>query len=227
MRGRFRDFVKILRRVAGGPCAPGELHELRIACRKLEAVLRLNRAADNSCASRWLRRRVRDLRRSCNSLRDDDVLCKWLAEHETNLGAVRRNLVRARRIQIPDFVQRVRSLVGKRRLLRNLRNVLRRSKSLHHSAGANSIFGTVLFREVARFVGCLPTATADELRLHRLRIAGKRLRYEVEAVIEIAPAVDLAELTEFLCSIQKQVGAILDRLLREQRIKSLCTAQHQ
>ncbi len=221
MRGRFRELEQALRKVDCGRCTPDELHELRIACRKTEAVLRLTRDAAKSRAWRWLRRNIRLLRRSCNSLRDDDVLCKWLVDNDQQSENVRRRLVRARRAKLSVFKKQVRQRLRKRRLERRLRQVYMRTRTQRNESNANMLLGQRLFRELAHLVQAFPNQASDAQGLHRLRIAGKRMRYAVEAATEIVPTIELGELVEFLRSMQKQLGAIQDQIVREKRLAEL------
>lgn len=213
--------VQALRRIERGRCSPNELHELRIACRQAEAVLRLERDSSPSRAWRWLRRNLRSLRRSCNSLRDDDVVRKWLVANNQLSTSIRRRFLRARRSKLPDFLKRVRRLLRKRRLERRLRQVYMRTRTRRDVSNANMLLGQQLFRELAHLVQAFPNQDADTLRLHRLRIAGKRMRYAVEVVTETVPTVEFGEFVELLRSMQRQLGAIQDQSIREQRLAQL------
>ncbi len=88
-------------------------------------------------------------------------------------------------------------------------------------SNANMLLGQQLFRELAHLVQAFPNQDADTLRLHRLRIAGKRMRYAVEVVTETVPTVEFGEFVELLRSMQRQLGAIQDQSIREQRLAQL------
>lgn len=220
-RRRFRDVAKSLRAIKLGDDSPGQLHELRIACRRMEAVLRLVRDGIDSRPWRWLRKNVRDLRRSTNELRDDDVLRKWLAENEPASPGLRRKLKRERAERMDEVVQKVRWILRRNRFERRARRVHAQMKSLGNPPQAAPIFGRGLARELTRFVETLPGNRLDAHELHQTRIACKRLRYAIEGVAEMQAATDLGELTELLKSLQKHLGGIHDQVVREDRLREL------
>jgi CHAD domain-containing protein len=89
------------------------------------------------------------------------------------------------------------------------------------SSSAAVVFGHGLFRELASFVETLPSRLVEIERLHSLRIASKRLRYAIEAAIEIWPDLAMAELVELLKSTQSQLGSLHDLVIRERRLIAL------
>ncbi len=222
---QFLEVERILRAIAQGDDSAGQVHALRIVCRRTEAVLRLGRDAAKSRGWRWLQRNLHDLRQSTNALRDDDVLRKWLAENEMSSTRLQRQLKQNRRPLMHKVARRVRWLLRRERLVRRARQVHKNLKSLDGPIEASAVFGRGLARELSRFIEVLPSRQMDSDQLHQARIACKRLRYAVDAVAEIHPAMDLRELHELLKSLQKHLGSLNDGVVRRRRLKQLKSPQ--
>lgn len=205
---------------ANGNLSTEPLHELRVACRRAEAALRLCRERADSRAWRWLKRRLRTFRHACNEVRDDDVLRKWLKRLDASSSKPLRQALRDHREELePQIVRLARRLTKNHRFEQRSRRVLDNLRAAERRRGLAQFFGQTLFEEVAGFVKSLPAHRNDAAALHRMRIVGKRLRYASELVTEIWPDVDLAELKEHLHSLQDQLGAIHDQVVGERRLR--------
>ena len=205
---------------------PKKLHDLRIACRRAEAALRLCGEFSKSQSSSWLRNRLRDVRRVSNAVRDDDTLLKRL-KRQPEEREITRELSRViaghRRDVVPRIVERVEAAAHGRRFERRTQRVLRLLAEEERSQTIPSAFGKRLFSDLERFVQAVPTQTRDAQSLHRLRIESKRLRYSVELITEIWPDVDLTELRELLTTLQERLGQLHDEFVQEQRRAELLT----
>lgn len=216
----LRTMSKRLRDARHGELSEKPLHELRIACRRAEAALRLCEDAADSRAWRWLTRSLKSLRRTCNQARDDDVLEDWLKRQATPTGKSLRRAVLAHRRDVEPKIRKLASdLCERRRFQRRSAKLISRLQACGTSGQIAANFGRRLFDEVHRFVKSFAVRRDDASRLHQLRIAGKRLRYASELVTEIWPSVELTELKEHLHSLQDWLGGIQDQVVGERLLK--------
>lgn len=221
VRSILQNAASRLREAADGDLSVKSLHELRIACRRAEAALRLCQDAADCRAWRWLKHRLKTLRSACNEARDDDVLAKWVKHQGSSSNKSLRKAIRDHRAEVqPQIVELARWLSEKDRFERRCRKVIKHLRVSELKGQISRSFGQRLFDEVYCFVKSLPANRDDSSALHRLRIVGKRVRYAGEIVTEIWPDVALAELDEHLHLLQDRLGAIHDlivgaRLLRQ------------
>ncbi len=205
---------------ANGDLSEDSLHELRIACRRAEAALRLCQDAAEGRAWRWLKRRLKTLRRACNAPRDDDVLCRWVQRHGTSASKPLRQAIRTHRDEVqPRIVKLAQRLSDKQRFERRSSKVVKQLRVCERQGQIAQAFGQRLFDELHRFVKALPAQREDASALHRLRIVGKRLRYASELVTEIWPDVAFVELNEHLHLLQDRLGAIHDHIVGTRRLR--------
>lgn len=206
---------------ANGDLSKETLHELRIACRRAEAALRLCQDAADGRAWRWLKQRLTTLRRACNDARDDDVLGQWVQRHGTSSSKSLRQAIRTHRAEVePRIAKLARRMSDKRRFERRSNKVVKQLRACELQGHVAQVFGQRLFADVSRFVKALPAQREDASALHRLRIVGKRLRYASELVTGIWPDVTLLELNEHLHSLQDRLGAMHDHVMGARRLRN-------
>lgn len=187
------------------------LHELRIACRRAEAALRLCEEIADCEAWHWMTRQLKSLRHACNNARDGDVLSKWLQRRLGAAGKPLRRTLRDHRAEVlPEITKIARRVSKDHAFERRASRVLKQLRASEQAGKIAQASGVRLFVEVSRFVSSLPANCDEASALHRLRIVGKRLRYASELVTEIWPDVDLDELNEHLHALQDRLGAIHD-----------------
>ncbi len=197
------------------------LHELRIACRRAEAALRLCQDVADGRAWRWLMCQLKTFRSACNKARDDDVLSQWIKRHGASSSKSLRRSIRDHRAEVqPWIVKLARRLSEQQRFERRSRKVVKRLRDGELKGQIAQAFGQRLFDEVSRFVKAIPSRRDDASGLHRLRIIGKRLRYSSELVTEIWPDIALVELNEHLHSLQDQLGAMHDQIVGIRRLQN-------
>ena len=220
VRERLRTLSQQLRNATQESLSAKTLHELRIACRRAEAALRLCRDAADSRAWRWLRKHLPALRHACNAARDDDVLRAWIKQHAPSVAKRWSRELQAHRKSVqPAIVKLATRLTDGRRFDQHAAKVIRRLRDFERSGRASSVFGRCLFDDVHRFVKALPTDRDDLASLHQLRVVGKRLRYASEIVTDIWPDIQLTELREHLQTLQKRLGTIHDLQVGQQRLE--------
>jgi CHAD domain-containing protein len=189
-----------------------DVHDARVAARRLRSLLATCRPLLDECRSRRLRRRLRDFARALNEVREADVMRDMLlalAEQQPAIAAadagrlrsmLRRSCAESRRslrreMASKDWASSVEAL-GDERALAALR--------LRHDAG---------FREVLELVD-RPWRTAEKrlvppprgaAELHRLRLLLKRCRYALESVSSLQP-VQAEQALARLRSAQDRLG---------------------
>lgn len=216
----LKEAVSRLREAGRGNLSTKNLHELRIACRRAEAALRLCREPTESPAWNWLRRHLRLLRRACNLARDDDVLRTWVRHQDSTANQSLRRAIREHRESLqPRIAKLAHRMAHNHRFERRSQRVVRQLRIDERNGNTARQFARRLFDELHRFVRALPDRRDDVSALHRLRIIGKRLRYASELVTQIWPTVELAELDEHLHSLQDRLGAIHDQVVGERRLR--------
>lgn len=196
---------------------PKHIHQLRVATRRAQTVLQ-------ACAKylpeeqvHWMQRRLKKLRRSANTARNLDVLKerfrKDLLDHKCN---------RAERHKFVSFLdeQRRTAQVGLASYIdqRSRLRFKQRTQQLVDGAKGNDGEGT-RFRELANrqlrclvddFFGLIRSGLTDIESAHRLRIAGKRIRYALEMFTFVYPASEWRSTYQAFCELQKQFGEVND-----------------
>ena len=222
-RARLRVVWQELQTVTGTTLTSKTLHDLRIACRRAEAALRLSGDVAHLHSCQWLRKRLSHLRRGCNEARDDDVLLKWIKQQPDSDSSrpLQREVARHRRELLPSIVKQALALTRGKRFEQHTQKVWKSLGNAEQAQQTPAALGKRLFAELQQFVQALVTHSRDAASLHHMRIKAKRLRYSVEVVTEIWPDVDVTELQELLTALQERLGRLHDDFVREQRLKEL------
>ena len=207
---RLNSVGESLVRFRDSPQDSEALHDLRVACRRAESALRVCCDLLPPDPAKWLRKHLREVRRLSNASRDNEVLRKWL---KGQAGSFARNLRKS--LKSEGQQQRV-------SLVECIRDVLRGNRWAEHVERVGSSEGSGaedhtrrliarrLREDLFRFVESLPTEATSPSELHQFRIAGKRLRYSIECVCEMFPAVKCRSLHRILPQIQERLGQLHD-----------------
>jgi CHAD domain-containing protein len=203
---------------------PEDLHEMRVAVRRMRAAWRVFDEAFKGGSTRRLRQRLRGLSDRLGVVRDLDVLIEDLESYRAGLDEADRPgldplLTLWRRQRESAHQQLVAELDSERhaRLMADMKEFL--------DAGANEV-ATVAsptlphrvrdrspsqiwaaYESVRAYDPVLPWADVETL--HRLRIAGKWLRYDLEFFGE-ALGSDSARLMERVVALQDFLGRLHD-----------------
>lgn len=203
---------------------PEDLHQMRVATRRLRALLR---AARPMLAAEWvepLRGELAWLGGLLGSVRDPDVLLARLREDAVALEPPERRAV-ARllgRLDAERAQARAALLDGLRSarylgLLERLEDAGRAPRAVA-AVSLNAIAGSE-FRRLRRAVRALGEAPTDE-ELHALRIRGKRARYAAE-LAEVAVGEPASRFIRRAQVFQDVLGEHQDASVAEQRIRQL------
>lgn len=204
------------------PADPKTLHDARVACRRAEAVLRICRDVLPDRHADWLRKHLRQLRDVCNSARDNDVLRKWLDDQSSPAVCELQKLLKDKRHADQSLiVEFTKSPVRRRRFAHQAKRACEAATDGGQLEDWRPSLARRLLDELHHFVRALPTDGNNSRELHRLRIAGKRLRYACEFVSEVIPSARFVALQRFLKQNQDQLGVLHDIVVRQSCLKQL------
>lgn len=207
------------------------VHQLRVATRRMGAALFVFKDYLNNRGRRRLAKAARRLRRAAGALRDLDVrrdLLEQRFDGTSNAGAeqhskiaapLRRGLAQERRKldrklkkNVSAWRKRFRMAAG------DLLARLARKKTMNRLAGATleDAAQAVLRARLEQFAAASAANLSDFDALHALRVAAKRLRYALEACAPAYPSAASEDLIQRLRDMQDALGEINDlRNLRQ------------
>jgi len=227
-----RYFVAVLAReaeVRGGSVTA--LHEMRVAARHLDVLLRIFRGYGPSWAVAS-RSRVRGLIKALGAVRDCDVQIAYLDETSTSMSAEEREAFAPLRHRL--VAQQAKARV---RLLRTLdspgiQTWIREWQEHLRSATpgtqrARNALTAVVARQLIREQARKLRKRADRIRqsstaedFHEVRICAKRLRYTIDAFGSLYGEA-AADFLKALAKLQTVLGEHHDSSVREQRFTEL------
>lgn len=179
-RARPRPLAALIdevRRRAGGDLDEEEaVHDLRVACRRLEAGTRVNEGVLARKRLRDLRRAAKAIRRAFDQARDLEVIAAEVKDVSGLSGGFRDGIREAAQHQAASAEAAGR--IGAE--LKELEQT--RARLTENDVPAREALAGVLVLHIAAFFDeaerLLPESTDDAL--HELRIGAKKLRYEME-----------------------------------------------
>ncbi len=195
------------------------VHRLRVATRRAAAALKLYRDWAPRKPARWMKKRLRKIRRAAGDARDLDVLIERVRrESSANTEPMLRFLADKRRAAQPNIISLADDLRRDDRFIFKAAQLL--SKIAHRNASdeppPSHYFGEWAPQKLATvrsaFVDLLPTTDDDIAELHEFRIRAKALRYAIEL---LAPAFDLQlrkEIYPAVEELQERLGKITDHI---------------
>jgi CHAD domain-containing protein len=209
------------------------VHRLRVATRRAAAALKLYRDWLPRKSARWIKKRLRQIRRAASEARDLDVLIQRLQlESDPEAEPIVRFLAAKRLAVQPNIVELAEEMRRDDRFVRKAAGLFSKI-ALRHADGYEAEPSERLcdwapqqldkFRSA--FLELLPDGSEEVEGLHQFRIRTKALRYGIELLApgfgpklrnEIYPAVE--KLQEQLGNITDHIAAI--RLLAEWEVQS-------
>lgn len=211
-----------LKQVKHGPGGdPEDIHQLRVATRRLAAALSIFKSCLDRRAHRRLRRATRKLRRAAGAVRDWDVQQSLLNERFSDaervpVGVVecfRRELQTQRRSLQKDLKQAIRRWAGGFRQSVAATFASLDSEGVETNARAAKLVTTARATLRTRLKQLLAAGRRDlhDLdNLHQLRIAAKRLRYAMEVFAVCYPRDFQHERYTAVERLQEDLGNIND-----------------
>jgi CHAD domain-containing protein len=204
---------------------PEDVHDLRVATRRLRALLRAMRdAVDPEWAERLVTR-LRELATVAGAVRDLDVMIARLEESSAELGGADVLAAAALPALLRDDRQRAFARLRDELDSNSYAELL---ELLAEAAQAVPLTGAPLrlkrvarreFNRLVKYERTLARHPSDDA-LHRLRIRGKRARYAAEVAADADASVAKKFVAAAKC-FQDALGEHQDAVVAEQRIRDL------
>jgi CHAD domain-containing protein len=202
------------------------VHRLRVATRRATAAVKLYRDCLPDKPARWMKKRLKKIRRAAGDARDLDVLAVRLAEEYgdrvrpiVEFIGTERAAVQPAILKIADRLRREDAFIRK---TSKLHDGINNPANGDDSDEANP-FGKWASEQLSNladeFLAAMPNETSDVVALHQFRISAKALRYAIELV---APAFgpelreDLYPMVE---ELQERLGRLQDHVAAKQRFE--------
>jgi CHAD domain-containing protein len=204
---------------------PEDLHDFRVATRRLRALLR---AARPMLVQEWsepLRAELAWLGGAVGPARDLDVLIEHLLDEAKELEPDERraldSAMSSLRAERDEARATLMEALTSERYLELLDAVERAARAPHIVTPDVSLHDIAAreFRRLRRAVRRLPPEPSDE-ELHRVRIKGKRARYAAE-LAEDAVGKPAARFADRAKSLQDVIGEHQDAVVAEERLRAL------
>ena len=194
------------------------VHRLRVSTRRAMAALQLYGDWLPGKRARWVRKRLKKIRRTAGKARDLDVLAQKLSrEHGEQVAPIVAKIAEERESVQPVITRLAKRMRRRDRLVRKTATLV---EGIRSPGGLCETSSTTRFREwarerlaevVAQFCAAQPAADADVAALHQFRIRAKELRYAVE-LLTPAFAEELRK-THYpvIEELQERLGKLNDR----------------
>lgn len=200
------------------------VHRLRVSTRRAVAALRLYGEWLPRKPLRWMKKRLKKVRRAAGDARDLDVLAARLGRDYGERAAPIVALVAKERAAVQPAIVAVAD--GCRRRDRLARKTAKLLDGIH-AADEDRAEGLTFrdwakerLREAAdRFFESFPREDADVAALHQFRIRGKALRYTMELLAAAFGASLRDEHYPVVESLQERLGAIQDHVAAGKRLR--------
>lgn len=216
------------------PTCADSVHRLRVATRR--ALAALDAFADLVPAKRaaWFTRRLREVRKVAGDARDLDVLTGRLAirpaataDLPTKAALARGRLVAMLSRQRDTSREPIRDIHGK--LLAagwedRVEELLARIPAGFRQPSFAAYAGERVGPLVERFFAKADRKLRDDDDVHRLRIAGKKLRYALEIFASVFPQRERVRCQDALERLQKTLGDFTDHAAAADRFRRLSRA---
>lgn len=207
------------------------VHQLRVSTRRSVAAMDLYQDLLPKRESKWIRKRLKRVRRAAGHARDLDVLALSHQEDNGQPAAELLNRVKKQRHKAQRPIQKVyQQLSSKQCFARHSRALLCSVGKGRHNHHADQLFDdfarTRLKRILNRFFESSVYDTTDLTALHRFRIAGKELRYAMELLSPAFPDSFREELYPVVEQLQDRLGEINDHAVASQRFGRWMNATH-
>lgn len=207
------------------------VHRLRVATRRASAALKLFDPCLPPKPRRWIKKRLRKIRRAVGDARDLDVLADRLAREYGDVVASVVELVMNDRAKAqPPILQVARRCSHHDDLAIHTDKLLTfiKTPQTKHSADPSASYAAwaqVQFASVAdKFLAAFPVASATAVELHQFRLRAKRLRYVIELVAPVFPSNVRDQLYPIIEKLQGRLGDVQDHVAAIERCKGWAAA---
>jgi CHAD domain-containing protein len=199
------------------------VHRLRVSTRRAVAAIKLYRDWLQVKQHRWMKRRLKKVRRAAGDARDLDVLAERLGRESgervapvLELIAERRNAVQPAIVEVAERCRLHDAFVRKTSmLLERIRSPNKREKS---TTSFQDWAPRRFLEAVSEFSATIPDDAADTIALHRFRISAKALRYVIELLASGLEPVVREEHYPVVEELQERLGQINDRIVARNQL---------
>ncbi len=200
------------------------VHQLRVWTRRAAAALRLFQAVLPRRPAKWLRRKLRRMRRTAGEARDCDVLAGQLASGDVPSLAHAGVHLRQRRAKAERKLAALyKTLVRSEKLQRKAARL--RDRARWRGRKRSPKFGPWCREQLGPLCEAFFELAAGDLAqneaLHELRLSGKRLRYALELAPAAIPAGQHRRLYDELSDLQDRLGGLCDAMVAVERLQQL------
>jgi CHAD domain-containing protein len=205
------------------------VHRLRVSTRRAIAALKLFGDSLPRGAARWMKKRLKKIRRAAGDARDLDVLAMRLShDYGQRADAIITLIAERRAAAQPAIVAVAQRCSRHDQFVRKTGKLLSAIRPTTQASGQPARFadwaGEQLAQAARRFFAASPGHTSDTTLLHQFRIRAKALRYTIELV---APAFG-AELRDVhylvVEELQERLGRIQDHVTASARLSEWAEA---
>ncbi|HEX5470945.1 MAG TPA: CHAD domain-containing protein [Lacipirellulaceae bacterium] len=199
------------------------VHRLRVATRRAVAALQLYHGFVSRKPARWLKKRLRKIRRAAGDARDLDVLKMRIEEEHGERFAPVLALITQERQSVQPAIVQIAARCGKNH------KFIRKTAKLLDRIGADKshddIAPSLAFRDwaadqlanaVQPLLGSTPPRSADAAMLHAFRIQAKALRYTIELLAPVFGPELRSEVYPVVEELQERLGRIQDHVTAQQ-----------
>jgi CHAD domain-containing protein len=190
------------------------VHRLRVSTRRALAAVKLYEELLPRKQFKWLKKRLKKVRRAAGDARDLDVLALRLAEDYGERAKPVVEFVQRQRAKAqPDIVEVAERCRRDDRFVRKTSKLL---AGVDEGQEGEAKFGdwaaSRLANAVDAFFGDMPADASDTAALHQFRIRGKQLRYTIELVASAFPAQLRSEMYPVVEELQERLGNVQDHV---------------
>ena len=208
------------------------VHAARVTTRRAMAALRLFSPFVSKKRSKRMKSTLRTIRLSMGDARDLDVYLQRLNQPESSADDSRsevttlfRDWLTRKRYEAQQSIRQCAApLLDRDKLRRRVARLLKSTGEAGRWPGAEQPFGEWAHRQMGRqwevFLLSIPGDQPHPEELHRLRIAGKRLRYSMELLAAGLPPRVRKEIYPSVTHLQTKLGEIQDHAVAAERLKA-------
>lgn len=192
------------------------VHQLRVASRRAVAAIEIFEELLPRRRTRWLLKRLKEIRRTAGAARDDDVLAARLQQWSAQHPAVKLVLKRVRRHREANQqpIRKIHRKLVQERFEIGLSELLQRIR-WHDASRPREPRLAVVARQslknlLTNFLRASEGDFDDYAALHEFRIAGKQLRYAMEVFAAAFPRAFRQRLYPIVETLQELLGDVND-----------------
>ena len=217
----------LARALAPSDAAADDLRRVRVAGRRAEAVLRAFRELLPRKRRDRLVKELRRIRRITRRVRDDDLLIACLEPRATEpCVSTLLALLRSRRTDPASALAELRVALAEggrsAKVIDDLKGALARRAERPSGGARFGAFAAARYEEsMARYAAVASVVTTDPAALHELRLAGKKLRYEIELLAAVLPVTVRDDVYAALVERQDRLGVVSDQASVVARLEEL------